>query len=119
MKPLPLLACLAVSATAVSAELKDPNQVARDWHQNIDAAAAPLVGPLGLQAQVSDQRYPGLTRVFESPADKTPDKRTPPAPRYYDAPAAPRPADPMEVMPRGSKRWHFNGSDYWLVPLGN
>jgi len=121
MKAQMLIAALAVTFVSGQAQSKghSPPDVLADWNRSLAETAAPLVGSLGLQAQVADQRYPGLTKIFESPANRLPGERTPPAPRYYNAPTAPQPTDPANVMPRGAKRWRYQDRDYWLVPLGN
>lgn len=115
MKALPLLVSFAVAAVAARADLKDPAQVTTEWNQTMAEAQKPMVDSLGLKAQVSGDRYPGLKRIFESGARTSP---AAPAPRLHDAPAPNWRRDPMDIMPRGSKRWPFNGTDYWLVPLG-
>lgn len=118
MKALPLFAAFAVVVAAAQADLKDPALIALDWNNTMVAAQKPMVDSLGLQAQVLGDRYPGLKRVFES-SPSSPHPRALPPPELRDAPAPQSRPDPLNPMPRGSKRWPFNGADYWLVPLGN
>ncbi|HVZ64801.1 MAG TPA: hypothetical protein VG936_09540 [Lacunisphaera sp.] len=117
MKALPLLVSFAVVAAAAQADLKDPALVALDWSNTMVEAQKPLVDSLGLQAQVLGDRYPGLKRVFESSPSSSHPRLSPP-PELRDAPAPQSRPDPLNAMPHGSKRWRYNGSDYWLVPLG-
>ncbi len=119
MKALPLLASFAVVAAAARADLKDPTQVTTEWNQTMAEAQKPMVDSLGLQAQVLDDRYPGLRRIFEARNYEPLPLRPAPPPRLRDAPAPQLRPDPLNPMPRGSKRWPFNGADYWLVPLGH
>ncbi|HVT71548.1 MAG TPA: hypothetical protein VHD61_00300 [Lacunisphaera sp.] len=119
MKAPLLLALSAVTAVAASADLKDPAQVALDWNTTANEARRPLVDLLDLKAQVADQRYPGLNQAFAPEGPKGPRPTVAPPPQLFDAPASPSRPDPLNALPRGSKRWQFNGADYWLVPLGN
>jgi hypothetical protein len=118
MNPLTLLACLAVSTTAASAEPKDPAQVARDWNSAIEHARNPDLAVTTLKEQSAALTTTPLQRIFESPPPPpafSPDRRAP----SPDAPGDRASRFQPDQMPRGAKPWHYGDQIYWLVPLGS
>ncbi len=118
MKPLSLLACLAVAATASAADLKDPAVVADDWSKTIEQARTPMLSPGPLGPNVSDAGATILPRgatpppprrqlngdVVEVPANMTDDSRM-------------VKVVPGESPPPGAKPWVYRGEKFWIVPI--
>lgn len=122
MKTPHLLASFAVAATAAAADLKDPDQVAREFN----AAAKPtlpLAGPADLRAAsaIADHALPKLDAFSQSPAKARRKSLVPwgpvPRDRIYDAPNKSSPGELPDNMPPGTKEWKYGGGTYYLLPL--
>jgi hypothetical protein len=122
MKTPHLLASFAVAATAASADLKDPAEVAREFNEAAKPAL-PLVAPADLRAAsvIADKPLPRPEGSFQS-APRA--RRTPQVPwgriprdKIYDAPNYPAPGVLPDNLPPGSKVWRYGGQDYYLIPL--
>ena len=128
-----LLVCLAVTSTAVAADLKDPAVVVRDWNQAVEQIREPSVPLNNLREQSDALTITPLERIFRAdnltpqrpfqksaPRDGSP--RILPSPRspgpLYDAPNYRVPDVLPDNMPPDSKLWEYNGRKYWLIPLG-
>lgn len=120
MKTPHLLASFAVAATAATADLKDPAQVAREFNEAAKPTL-PLAGPADLRASSAIADKP-LARPdgFSRPAPK----KLPPVPwgpiprdRIYDAPNYRVPEVLPDNMPPGTKEWKYGGGTYYLLPL--
>jgi len=116
MRTLPLLACLAVTITAASAEPKDPAQVAGEWNSAIEQARNPDQASTTLKEQSAALVTTPLQRIFEAPPPRpafSPDRRAP----SLDVPSDRGSHFQPNRMPRGAKPWHYGDQTYWLVPL--
>jgi hypothetical protein len=122
MKTPHLLASFAVAATASAADLKHPDEVAREWNESV-AASTPVTGNLSL---LEPSKSP-LRIVGPSPARPARDKSKDliaapqwgpiPRERIYDAPNYRVPEVLPDNMPPGAKAWEYGGQTYWLIPL--
>ncbi len=127
MKLPPLLASLAVAATASAADLKDPSEVARAWDETI-AREKPVTGDLSLRGMIApaprEVPTPEVPLLRDKPADnfKVPPWGSPAPKRPGPSLDAPRRRAPDELpnnapMPRGAKPWLYGGQTYWVLPL--
>lgn len=113
MKTLPVLACLAVTATA--ANLKDPAEVAREWSQTVEQPSFLGSTPRKLSEPITGPSPPAGAITFQS---ATPPPARPSEP-LYDAPSYRVPPVLPDNLPPGAKPWRYNDRTYWLIPLGS
>lgn len=140
MKNLTLSACLAVAATASATEMKDPEEVAGEWNQTIEAAREPVLPaePLGLTATTQRsiplpsgpiqriQGSGGIEPLYDAPRGTAPESRIR---RNGDVLEIPQdlPIDPRFVRivpgsdkpPPDAKPWYYRGQKSWLIPIAS
>ena len=117
MKTLPLFACLAVTAAASAADLKDPAVMANEWNKAIEQAREPAAAFPNLKEQSAALVTTPLQRIFEAPPPApafSPDRHSP----SLDAPHERNSRFQPDKMPRGAKPWHYGDQTFWIVPLG-
>lgn len=124
MKPLPLSACLAMTAMAAAAELKEPAQVAAGWNQTIADARAPVLSPGSLELTAT---APGPL-TFQSDLAPRPLQATRPRrngdvlevpPNLQMDPGILKIIPDGETPPPGAKPWYYRGQKFWLIPIAN
>lgn len=117
MKRLLLPACFAAAA-ASAAELKQHDEVVREWRDIVDQPVPALTGDLSLRGTVAATQSARSIKELRESSSLTPGRSISRPRPSLDAPAFPPPRHP-ETRPPGAKPYLFEGRTYWLVPLAD